>query len=710
MNVTITPERMTDTPISPLLCGNFIEYGYGVQTEPMSAELLFNRSFEIIPPYTYQNNCWFGLYDPELWKIPEMRAKSCATDWSKFDWYHPGYEHNAWFAAPAPTKKTPISTESDYLCATTPYRKMKLSYENGGVHGRTHLLMESMEKNKPCGLAQRGKWIRKGVKYIIEGWVKRISGDGEIRFSLVPEGEWDNPVIEFRTIVEGSDFVKLHFEGESPYTGWCTFVMWLEREGKVACDAFSLFEGDAIGYWRKDVIETVRDKLKPSVIRWPGGCFASFYNFRYGIGPRDERKPVPSYYWGGLADNDAGSIEFASFCEAVGAESMVCVNMFHPKKEHYNENNYIIPTTLDNKLVFLPRKENENERNFAFYKEDFANTEFTDEKEGLRHVKEWVEYLNGSVDTPFGKKRAEDGHPEPFGIKFFELENEVYRWFKPTEYAEACVKYADAIKSVDPNAKVGIVSYSTMSENLREILDICGTHVDFLADRNGEEYNLKYQLGIMREFNRTHSNKLFYINPEWIPFVLEKTTDAYNMTTENQTYWFSKWIYAMNIFREMMMWQREGSDVKFICFNNLANTHAQNTMETPPDKVYLSAAGKAMGFMAQTQASFPLVLEGFEPGLYQAIQAQAAWDKDEKRLVLYGYNLTDSEQEIVFSTEKVGKFSKASVRVISAPDVDSMNRQERDDVFVDAFEDECAEDHYRMVLPPLSFTETVLDK
>ena len=360
--------------------------------------------------------------------------------------------------------------------------------------------------------------------------------------------------------------------------------------------------------------------------------------------------------------------------------------------------------------MFLPRKENENERNFAFYKEDFANTEFTDEKEGLRHVKEWVEYLNGSVDTPFGKKRAEDGHPEPFGIKFFELENEVYRWFKPTEYAEACVKYADAIKSVDPNAKVGIVSYSTMSENLREILDICGTHVDFLADRNGEEYNLKYQLGIMREFNRTHSNKLFYINPEWIPFVLEKTTDAYNMTTENQTYWFSKWIYAMNIFREMMMWQREGSDVKFICFNNLANTHAQNTMETPPDKVYLSAAGKAMGFMAQTQASFPLVLEGFEPGLYQAIQAQAAWDKDEKRLVLYGYNLTDSEQEIVFSTEKVGKFSKASVRVISAPDVDSMNRQERDDVFVDAFEDECAEDHYRMVLPPLSFTETVLDK
>ena len=43
-----------------------------------------------------------------------------------------------------------------------------------------------------------------------------------------------------------------------------------------------------IGGFRRDVIEALR-RLKPPVIRWPGGCFADDYHWQDGIGPRDQR-------------------------------------------------------------------------------------------------------------------------------------------------------------------------------------------------------------------------------------------------------------------------------------------------------------------------------------------------------------------------------------------------------------------------------------
>src|ERR1051325_8636702 len=37
-------------------------------------------------------------------------------------------------------------------------------------------------------------------------------------------------------------------------------------------------------------------RLKPSVVRWPGGCFADSYNWRDGIGPRQKR-PRRTNFW-----------------------------------------------------------------------------------------------------------------------------------------------------------------------------------------------------------------------------------------------------------------------------------------------------------------------------------------------------------------------------------------------------------------------------
>jgi len=59
-------------------------------------------------------------------------------------------------------------------------------------------------------------------------------------------------------------------------------------------------------------------KLKPGVIRYPGGCFADQYDWRDGVGPRDKRK---------YESNHFGTDEFVSFCKMVGAEPYLAANV-----------------------------------------------------------------------------------------------------------------------------------------------------------------------------------------------------------------------------------------------------------------------------------------------------------------------------------------------------------------------------------------------
>ena len=76
--------------------------------------------------------------------------------------------------------------------------------------------------------------------------------------------------------------------------------------------------------WREDVIEVTKS-LSPSLIRW-GGCFCSYYRWKEGVGPRDERRPMLNLCWGGVETNQVGTAEFVDFCRRVGADPLLSVN------------------------------------------------------------------------------------------------------------------------------------------------------------------------------------------------------------------------------------------------------------------------------------------------------------------------------------------------------------------------------------------------
>lgn len=155
-----------------------------------------------------------------------------------------------------------------------------------------------------------------------------------------------------------------------------------------------------IGGIRKALIDALL-KIKPSVIRWPGGCFADSYNWRDGIGPKAQR-PRTTNFWRDAREwpkdapdgpwkyetNQFGTDDFLRFCKLSGAQPYLAAN-----------------------LRSLSAKD--------FY--------------------EWVEYCNSPAGTTtLADMRAVKGDRDPARVRFWGVGNESWGCggnFTPEEYA-----------------------------------------------------------------------------------------------------------------------------------------------------------------------------------------------------------------------------------------------------------------------------------
>ncbi len=71
----------------------------------------------------------------------------------------------------------------------------------------------------------------------------------------------------------------------------------------------------------------------------------------------------------------------------------------------------------------------------------------------LQEVLDWIEYCNGPADSKWGKVRAANGHPEPYGVKYWEIDNETWHMGAET-YAEWVNRFAPAMRKADPSIKL----------------------------------------------------------------------------------------------------------------------------------------------------------------------------------------------------------------------------------------------------------------
>ncbi len=641
--VDITAGITVARPISPWIYGNFIESGFAHQVDGMWAELLWNRSFEEIPPYS-----------APLWEWLERKP---GDDLTREPWWHSGYEEHEWRLEPS----NPLAT---------------LTYESNWSfrHGTRAVEVVNKSKDRWAVLAQDGLWLRRGAAYDFSGWLAtggetallRSAKPVQVKIGLYAENRFDKPIIEKTFRIESgafeqdrTDFPVGDFEGRA------SFALSIEPGGSIRADGFSLMPRDAVEGWRKDVVEALK-RVKPPIIRFPGGCFASFYDWRDGIGPRIDRRPRPSAYWGGLENNDVGVAELVRLCREIGAAPFYCLNVL---------------------------------------------TGSPDEAADL------VAYCNSGPGHPLGRLRASHGFAEPFAIRYFELDNEPYRRFGALEYARRCVEFARAVKAVDPQARLVMVGYWRFNDSLAEMLDIAGEWIDGVTDRATAEEALRRDLAVLAGYNKAHGRSIFLCNTEWlaatdmrgaVPGALNRPAEDLSGTLQNRQI---RWGYALNAAAQLFTYQRLGGDFLFADFNNLANTWGQNVIECAKEGVWLSAAGRVFEMMTASPAAWPLkqAVRKAQPG----IVSQAAWDKDKKRLVLEIINFKAENVEAAFDLAGL-EFAPRQARISTLradsmqvrntfADPDAIRREDRTERLK-------GRTNYAAALPSFSLTLIVLSR
>ena len=164
--------------------------------------------------------------------------------------------------------------------------------------------------------------------------------------------------------------------------------------------------------WRGDLLDTVRS-LGPGMIRW-GGCFASYYHWREGVGPMEERRPMLNLCWDGLYSNHVGTKEFVDFCRQTGAEPLFVFNM-----------------ESDGRMRWAyPRA---GEDRFGTAEEAAA----------------WVRYCN----DPDDELRRRHDPSGPYGVRWWQIGNETSydkNGYDLKRAADATVRFAEAALKADP--------------------------------------------------------------------------------------------------------------------------------------------------------------------------------------------------------------------------------------------------------------------
>ena len=226
------------------------------------------------------------------------------------------------------------------------------------------------------------------------------------------------------------------------YEGDAAFAIGAEK-GTVQVDQVSMGTeaGQANGGFRPDILQAVKD-LHPTCLRWPGGGYAAQYDWRWGIGPQEARRRWDHWMWMDYDQNCFGTDEFIQFCREVDSEPVIVVS------------------------VGFERPESERE-------------------EILQNAVNWLRYCNEPVTGEWGALRAKNGHPEPYNVKFWEIDNEM--WEMGIDRYEQCVRdFSVALREVDPTIK--IIACGGFPED-EAFLNRSANYFDYLSLHHYEQIN-----------------------------------------------------------------------------------------------------------------------------------------------------------------------------------------------------------------------------
>jgi len=209
--------------------------------------------------------------------------------------------------------------------------------------------------------------------------------------------------------------------------------------GSFKLGAVSLMPEDNVQGFRTDTLDLMR-QMDCKILRMPGGNFVSGYDWKDTIGDLDKRPPILDPVWDAIQSNDVGVDELLRLCRLIGVEPYWCVN-----------------------------------------------TGFGEPRSGA----ELVEYVNGGKFAEWGARRAANGHPEPYGVRYWNIGNEMYgHWqlghMALSQYAIKHRLFAQAMRRADPSIYIvapgGFVDEMTTGQGI--MVDSGSRLVEFGSERD----------------------------------------------------------------------------------------------------------------------------------------------------------------------------------------------------------------------------------
>jgi alpha-N-arabinofuranosidase len=293
--------------------------------------------------------------------------------------------------------------------------------------------------------------------YKVSFWAKRDTNfKGIIKAKL--ESNNGHPYAQSRDFKPTTNWqhftCDLTTSGIATITGTNRFAIYASATGNVYFDVITVMPPtwkNRPNGLRPDLAKKM-DGLKFKYIQFPGGCTAESFsmdkcwNWKNSIGPLEQRPGSTRNRWGYKNDLYFGLDEHLQLCEDLGAEPVYTTSA--GISERPDDKNWFAVCPIDKMQPII-----------------------TD-------ILDLLEYCNGSTSTKWGAKRAANGHPKPYHLKYIEIGNE-NGWTTVSEYSQRYAMIHDSILAHYPNTKImynGLLQENKLSHTNGNSVDFVDEH------------------------------------------------------------------------------------------------------------------------------------------------------------------------------------------------------------------------------------------
>jgi len=327
---------------------------------------------------------------------------------------------------------------------------VKSGSSNGNLHGQTSSetsMLNSAQNHcikievtsvatGSVGLANGGYWgikLENKTKYKVSFWAKKgLNFNGTIKVKLENNaGTVYSQSANFKPTANWQHFTcDLTTNGISSVTGTNRFVIYASATGDVYFDVVTVMPPtwkNRPNGLRPDLAEKL-DALKFKYIQFPGGCTAESgsmeksWNWKNSIGTLEQRPGSTRNRWFYKNDLYFGLDEYLQLCEDLGAEPVYTTSSGISERPNAPEWWAICP--LDKMQPIID------------------------------DILDLLKYCNGSASTTWGAKRAANGHPAPYNLKYIEIGNENGVKETVSDYSSRYAMIHKALKAANPNLQV----------------------------------------------------------------------------------------------------------------------------------------------------------------------------------------------------------------------------------------------------------------